>query len=184
MTYVALLGVLVFSFFFFLCSVVFLSFLFVSLFLDAPFIPTRKAVLETIDKALAINDKSVLYELGCGDGRVLEYCLANHSGAHGVGVEINFLPYILAKWRLRNSNGNVVFKNILTVNLQEATHIYLYLFPLIVEKVKKKIYTECKKGTRIVSCDFPFKDIEPDEVIEIKNSHRKLGKKLYVYTIK
>ena len=99
-------------------------------------------------------------------------------------MEANFIPFILAKITLRKSNSRVYIKNLLKTDLCNATHLYLYLFPEIMEKLWLKINHECKKGARVVSCDFEFKDIAPDETIILENTKYQLGKKLYVYIVK
>src|SRR5882672_3890423 len=95
--FLSLIFLIVF-FIIFLFSLCFLVFLFVSMFLDAPFLRTRKEILEQIFQALQLKDGSILYDLGCGDGRVLGYCASKDKGIHGVGVEKNFLPYFLARF--------------------------------------------------------------------------------------
>lgn len=167
-----------------LVGFVFVVFLFSTLILDAPFITTRSGLLFQINKALALQEGSVLYDLGCGDGKILKYCLRHSKGVRAVGIEQNVFPYILAKWNLRNSNAQVSFQNIFKADMSNATHIYLYLYPKVMNTLFPKILKECKSGTRIVSCDFYFSKLEPDEVIEIDYQNHKLGKKLYVYIVK
>jgi hypothetical protein len=167
-----------------LVGFIFVIFLFSTPLLDAPFVTTRSALLKEIKQALALKEGSVLYDLGCGDGKILKYCLEQSKGVRAVGVEQNVFPYLLAKWNLRKQNAEVLFKNIFNTDIRSATHIYLYLFPKMMERLLPKILKECKKGTRIVSCDFYFSKLEPDEIIHLDHKNHKLGKKLYVYVIK
>ena len=68
--------------------IVFVSLLFISnLFVKAPFVPTRKKILPAIEKALKIAGQSVVYDVGCGDGRVLAFCASLHPGAKFIGIE-------------------------------------------------------------------------------------------------
>ena len=167
-----------------LVAFIFTAFLATSICLDVPFITTRTALLQEINKALKLREDSVLYDLGCGNGKILNYCLDQNRTVCGVGVERNILPYLLAKIKLYKSNAVVRFENIFTTDIHDATHLYLYLYPGVVDRLLPKIQKECKKGTRIVSCDFQFSKMVPDEVITIKDSGQKLGKKLFVYVLK
>src|SRR5471032_1676962 len=68
------------------------------------YIPLPPHGVAAVVKALAlpVNASATLVDLGCGDGRVLEAALRQHPQAEGLGVEINPLVALLARWRLRN----------------------------------------------------------------------------------
>ena len=154
-----------------------------SFFTDAPYVPVKKRVIDKIIETLNLNENAVLYDLGCGDGRVLLEAIKKR-GVKAIGVEKNFIVYLFTKYITRKTSIKIICKDIDNVSIKDATHIYLYLFPKIMDKLKNKILLECQKGTRIVSCSFMFASILPDEVIELPQTKDRMCQKLYVYILK
>ena len=151
---------------------------------DAPYVPVADTALQEIIKALKLEPHSVLYDLGCGDGKVLLAALGEHPAVQTVGYEKNLIPYVIAKWTTRKTPIEVRFGNFMDSHLSEATHIYVYLFPRILTPLFIKLKRECRPGTRIVSCDYRPDGIEPDETITLPPSPTGLCKVLYVYVLK
>jgi hypothetical protein len=165
------------------CSI-FTVFLVSSVFTHAPFIPVKKSAVGEIIETLHLQPGSVLYDLGCGDARVLTAALLAHNDISAVGIEKNLIPYFFARWKTRKTKIEIQNKNFLKTDLRNATHIYIYLLPAVVHALFFKFQKECRPGTRIVSCDFYPQGITPDEIIDLPPSVNKLCKKLYVYVIK
>ncbi len=149
---------------------------------NAPFIPIHKNVLPEIVKALELSPGSVLYDLGCGDGRVLLEAKMTHPDIKIVGVERSWLPYILAKFSLRNDTQAIILRNnFFTVSVAPATHVFLYLFPTVMNELFPKLERELQPGSKVVTCDFSFANKEPIRVIELNRDRGTIGRKLYVY---
>lgn len=153
----------------------------------APFVPIPQKVVSPIVDALRIRDGSVVYDLGCGDARVLAESYTRHPRAQYKGLEVATLPLILSWLKLKSIKKphtiSVRRKDFFKENLSDATHIFVYLFPHVMDNLLPKFQKECKPGTRIVSCDFQFKDKVPIETIDLHRSPRVLGKYIYVYEI-
>ncbi len=66
-------------------------------------------------------------------------------------------------------------------DISDATHIFVYLFPRIIDDLFAKFEKELKPGTRVVSCDFPFSKRQPNQIIELLATKHQLNKKLYIY---
>ncbi len=151
---------------------------------DAPFVSVPSHMEEEIIKALELNNNSKLYDLGCGDARILLKAVQQYPKIKAVGVDMAFFPYLLAKFYTRRfKNIKIQRDNIFSTDISEATHVFLYLFPEVVTKLMPILKGQCKLGTRIVSCDFECTDQKPSEVILIKDSGQKRGKKLFVYVV-
>lgn len=154
-----------------------------SLFVDAPYVPVRSKTKQEIVKALKLSSGNVVYDLGCGDARVLLEANSSVKGIRMIGIEKNISVFLYAKWKVRNTPISIKYTDFNDISLEQATHIYMYLFPEIVEKIFLKIRKECSKGVRVVCCDFSLKDVIPDEVIELNAHKNQLCKRLYVYII-
>jgi len=150
---------------------------------DAPFVPVPSKVEDDVIKALELNSNNTLYDLGCGDARILLRAVKKHPDIKAVGIEVAFLPYLLAKFYTRNYQ-NIVIKreDIFKTDISSATHIFLYLYPAVINRLIENIRNQCKPSTRIVSCDFELENTTPDSIIELDSSKPR-GKRLCVYKI-
>lgn len=151
---------------------------------DAPFVSVPDNIENDIVKNLKLTTGSVLYDLGCGDARILKRALDSQPNMRAVGIEIAFLPYLLAKFFTRKYKQiEIKREDIFQTDIKDATHIFLYLYTPVVSKLINNIKDQCRPGTRIVSCDFEIQSCVPIEIIDLKNKRSRLGQKLLVYEI-
>ena len=150
---------------------------------DVPFISTRKRVVSQVIDALQLSESSILYDLWCGNGSILEHAVTKIKGVRGIGIENGIIPFLLAKIYTRKLSIEVIRDNFFKTNISPATHIYVYLFTDVLGKLAPKILQECKKGTRVVSCDYEISDWVPIKIIDTTKKGDKLARKLYVYEI-
>jgi len=148
----------------------------------APFVPIPQHMEEAILAHLELDADSVLYDLGCGDGRILLAATDRFPTITAVGIEKVLRPYLLARWKTRDSSVQILHTDFFSADLSKATHVFAYLFPRIPDKILKMMHTQCAPGTRFISCDFEATEYAPTEVIEV-NPTAPLGKRLFVYTI-
>lgn len=142
-------------------SVLVLLFGFVLLF-GAPYLPTRKKQTEAALDLLDLKKGETLYELGCGDGRVLK--LAARRGLQAVGYELNPLLVLIAwlhTYRYRKQ-VKVVWGNFWRADLSRADGVFVFLLDRFMDKLDKKLAREVRKPLKLVS--FAFKI--PDKKIE------------------
>lgn len=152
-----------------------------------PFISVPNKTLKDIEKALDIKDDSVVYDLGCGDGRVLFYLQKNNPKAKYIGIENSQFPFLLStvrNWFNKKYNKkNIIFlkKDIFDVDLSDATHVFTYLYPNLMDDMLPKLDQELKPKTRLVSASFHFTGKREIQEIDLKRGKYKLAKKIYVY---
>ncbi|MBI4155906.1 MAG: hypothetical protein HY507_01595 [Candidatus Zambryskibacteria bacterium] len=150
---------------------------------DAPFVPIPEETLEKIIENLKLDNNSILYDLGCGDARVLQKMVEKYPNIKSVGIEIAFVPYILARLKTRkNKNIQIKRQNIFSADVSDATHIFVYLYPEVMEKLMPMLEKKCWKGTLVISCDFEDKNRKPTEIIHL-DTLAKRGKRLIVYRL-
>lgn len=150
----------------------------------APYVPLPHESLPGIASALQVRPGMVVYDIGCGDGRVLRACCAREPEAIYKGVERAWYPYILA--RLCGKKPNITYKkgDAFAQSYADADRIVLYLLPKFVDRIAEKIAEDCKPGTRIVAVDFPITLWKPVRIIEQKNLPKQLrGTTLFLYEI-
>ena len=68
-----------------------------------------------------------------------------------------------------------------TANLSEATHLFTYLYPHVMDDLLPKLDKELKPGTRLVSISYKFTTRQPNVTIDLKRNPYKLARTLYIY---
>lgn len=145
-------------------------------FNSAPFLGSPPRIIREALKLADLKENEMLYDLGCGDGRVLIIGVQEFK-VKARGYELSFLRYLISKINILRhgfqKRAKVFFKNLYTADLNEADVIYLWLTPKSHIGLKEKFERELKIGSRIVvySSALPF--YEPDKTIEIKPSKKK-----------
>ena len=150
---------------------------------DVIFVPTPQSVVDAMLKLARVTKDDVVYDLGCGDGRIV-VTAAKQFGARGVGIDID-------PKRIQESNANAVSAGVTdrvkflntdifadSTNLSEATVVTLYLLPSLNVKLLPKLRRELKPGTRIVSNSFGMGEWEPEKTLEVD------GRTVYYWTMK
>jgi len=122
-----------------------------------PWVPTSNELIDSIAKIAMLKSSDVLYDLGCGDGRVIIE-LAKKYHVKCVGIEIRKdLADDALKSIERNGLRNwvrIIHGDMFRVPISEATVVYMYLLTSVNEKLKPKLESELKPYTRIVTLDF------------------------------
>lgn len=137
--------------------------------LDVIYIATPQDVVEKMLTMARVQRDSVVYDLGCGDGRALV------TAARGYGCRAR--GYDLDPRRVQESREEVLEagvgplvtveqRDIFTVDLQPADVIFLYLNPVVNRRLIPQLQS-LRPGARIVSHSFPIGDIKPDEVVKM-----------------
>lgn len=142
--------------------------------LDVPYVPTPDDIVEYMIRMAEISEKDVVYDLGCGDGRIV-ITACRKTGARGVGVDID--PERIAECRANakkaSVEGKVTFiqQDLFTVDFSEATVLALYLLPEINIKLRPRILNELQPGARIVSHNYSMGDWLPDTARHLDARH-------------
>ena len=137
---------------------------------DVPYVPTPQEVVDEMLKVAEVKKGDVLYDLGCGDGRIV-ITAAQKYGVRGVGIDID-------PQRIKESNENAqkagvtnrvkfLQQNLFEADLREATVVTLYLLPEINLKLLPKLLRELKPGSRIVSHAFDMGDWKPEKTTDV-----------------
>jgi len=146
----------------------------------APWVPTKgKDVGRMIDLAEIKNGDKV-YDLGCGDGRLV-FASAT-KGAKSVGVEIFILPYLYAKIKSFFVLGSKIkYGNFFRQDISDADVIFIFLMEKSYHKILDKFNRELKPGTRVVIYCWPINEWA-DKLI-IKSKPREIDLPIYSYKI-
>ena len=134
------------------------------LLLGAAWSPTSVRIVDRMLEMAEIVSGDIVYDLGSGDGRIVVEAARKYR-AKGVGIEVDPLRVI---WSIINVyimrlNGSVriVWGNIFHQDISDATIVTLFLWQRTNQKLTKKLLSELKPGTRVVSYIWTFDDWIP-----------------------
>lgn len=116
-------------------------------FSAAPWLPTRKKELKRMIELANIQPGDNVYDLGCGDGRLLVASKKIQPKSNVFGIELSLLPYIISKIRV---GGKVMFGNFFKKDLSNADVVFVFLMKRIYPELKVKLEKELKPGTRVI----------------------------------
>jgi SAM-dependent methyltransferase len=137
---------------------------------DVVFVPTPHEVVDKMLELAAVKKGDVVYDLGCGDGRIV-IAAAKKFGAKGVGYDID-------PTRIRESRANVKAagvedlvsikqQDIFSLDLSGADVITLFLLPRLNVKLIPQL-EKLKPGSRIVSHAFDMQGVKPKQVVHVR----------------
>lgn len=123
----------------------------------APFVPTPMEVVENMLELAEVKKTDVVYDLGCGDGRIV-VTAAEKYGARGVGVDYNIERINeareLAKEKKVEHLVKIIYQDVMKVDFSEATVVTLYLLESSNVLLQPNLEKYLKPGSRVVSHDF------------------------------
>jgi SAM-dependent methyltransferase len=137
---------------------------------DVIYVPTPYEVVEKMFELADIRPGEVVYDLGCGDGRI-PVMASKKFGVRSWGFDIN--P-VRVKESLENVAKNQIGKlvtikqqDIFELDLSKADVVTLYLLPRLNVKLIPQL-DKLKPGCRIVSHDFNMEGVRPKREINFR----------------
>jgi uncharacterized protein (TIGR03000 family) len=149
------------------------------------YVPTAQNIVDKMLEMAKVTDKDVVYDLGCGDGRIL-VTAAKKYGAKGIGIDID-------PERIKDSKANIAKEKVgklvevrqgdaLKVkDIAKATVVTLYMLPEFQEKLAPILKKELKPGTRVVAHDYSLPGWKEESTVMIDGPFREHT--LYLYRV-
>ena len=117
----------------------------------------EKSINMPINTSIADDKKDILYDLGSGDGRIIVMA-AKEFGAKSIGIEVDPLRMLLSRIAIKRykleQKVKVIRANFFNVSLEDASVVTLYQGHEINKKIRAKLASELRSGTRVVSYRF------------------------------
>lgn len=147
---------------------------------DVIYVPTPQEVVDAMLEVAKVGPDDVVYDLGCGDGRIVVTAAKKH-GAHGIGIDID-------PQRIKEATENVAAQGVgdkveireadlFETDLSQANVVTLYLLSSLNLKLRPKLWSELKVGSRVVSHAFDMGDWAPEQTLDVN------GRRVYFWTI-
>ncbi len=138
--------------------------------LDAPYVVTPYEVVEEMLLLAKIGPNDVVFDLGCGDGRIVIEA-ARRYGASGVGIDLDpaRIEEATAAARRAGVSDRVRFlvQDLFATDFSSASVVTLYLFPEMNARLRPKLQG-LRPGSRIVSHQFGIEGWAPDDGVQVR----------------
>ena len=133
---------------------------------EVPYVSTPDEVVAEMIKMAGVSKDDVIYDLGCGDGRIV-ITAVKETGCRGVGIDIDPI-------RIKESRENAIgagvadrvefiLSDLFEADISQATVVTLYLLSKVNLRLRPKLFRELAPGTRVVSHDFNMGQWDPEE---------------------
>jgi precorrin-6B methylase 2 len=123
----------------------------------APDFPTPLSVVDRMLALANVKATDVVYDLGCGDGRILINAVRNYH-CRAVGVELSRDIYDRTCQKIKTlglaDQITMIHGNALHTDLSPADVVTLYLMTSTNERLRPQMEHYLKPGARVVSHDF------------------------------
>jgi len=151
----------------------------------APYVPSPLSIVAEMLRLSGAGPGDIVYDLGCGDGRILFAAVKEFKVEKAVGFDLD--PEMVRGIEEKAAEDGVSSKvsairaNFMEVDLSPATLVTLYLTTSGNAKLRPKLEANLRTGARVVSHDFPIHGwvtVQPDGTPTVIGSHR-----VFVYRV-
>jgi len=134
--------------------------------LDVPYVPSKPEVVSEMLRMAKVTKDDLLYDLGCGDGRIV-ITAATLFGTRGVGIDIDPERIKESKENAAKAGISNLVKffeqDIFAADFREASVVSLYLLTSVNLRLRPKLLTQLRPGTRVVSHNYGMDTWKPDD---------------------
>jgi precorrin-6B methylase 2 len=147
---------------------------------DVHYEPTAPDVVEVMLRLANVKAGEVVYDLGCGDGRIV-IAAVQKFGGRGVCIDIDPQRITECEENARAAGvaDRIRFLNqdLFVTDVSDAAVVMLFLSPGLNLKLRPKLLRELKPGARIVSHWHDMGDWEPQQTVRVQSG----GRERFVY---
>ena len=151
---------------------------------DVIYAPTPPECVDKMLEMAGVTKDDVVYDLGCGDGRIVVAAAKNY-GCKAIGWEID--PKLVEESR-RNAEAAGVTNlveihegNIFDVDLSGCTVLAVYLLPELNVRLIPQI-EKMRPGSRVVSFLHSMPGVRPKQV-EVFRDKKEIDRSIYLWTV-
>lgn len=138
---------------------------------DVRFVATPPEVVDKMLEVGRITAKDVVYDLGCGDGRIV-LAAARRYGCRAVGIDID--PERIKECEASRGREPAEIRKLVsfakgdlfTADLRPATVVMLYLRPELNVRLLPQL-RKLRAGARVVSHNWDLRGVQPDAAFPV-----------------
>ncbi|HIQ24034.1 MAG TPA: methyltransferase domain-containing protein [Pyrodictium delaneyi] len=149
---------------------------------SVPWVPTRDDVIRSLVSILRPKRGDIIYDIGCGDGRVAVALAEAFPYVRVRCVELRSDLAERARQAVRKrglaDRVEVIEADFFKIPLEDADIVYMYLLTSVNQKLRPKLESELRPGAIVVSLDFPVPGWNPITTYELQRSWQRT---FYIY---
>jgi len=138
---------------------------------DVQYVPTPPEVITEMLNRANVGKDDIIYDLGCGDGRIVITAVEKFGAKKGVGIDIDAERIKESRENARKTTvgDRVAFlqQDLFDTDFSEATVVTLYLLPELNIRLRPALFRQLRPGDRIVSHAFDMEEWQPDKTVEV-----------------
>ncbi len=150
----------------------------------APYYPTPETIVDKMLKLGELKPGEKMFDLGSGDGRIVIMAAKKYK-ADSTGVEMDKDLVKQSNEGIQSSGiqktAHIINGDIFKQDYSSANLVTVYLLPMSNDKIRPMLEQQLKKGTRIVSHDFEFKDWKAEKIENVDDDGEGRSHTLYLY---
>jgi ubiquinone/menaquinone biosynthesis C-methylase UbiE len=152
--------------------------------IDVPYVPTHEKVVAAMLKLANVKEGDTVYDLGCGDGRIVIAAVKDFKAKRGLGIDydperLKDCEMSLAKAKLSDAQKKAItFKHgdvlkMTPEDFKDVDVVTMYLLPSVNDRLAPVLKKGLKPGARIVSHDFRIEGwpADKEEKVEADRTH-------------
>lgn len=137
----------------------------------APFAATPMSVVDEMLRLADVKPGDFVVDLGSGDGRLVLAAVGSFGARGGLGVDIDptLVEYSNRQAAKEGLAGRAQFleRDLFDTDVSNATVVTVYLLPIAMDRLQRKLAAELAPGTRVVSHDYPLRSWTPVRVMSL-----------------
>jgi SAM-dependent methyltransferase len=166
--------------------------------IEVVYVPTKPEVVRKMLELAAVKEGDTVYDLGCGDGRIVISAVKDFKAKRGLGIDYNPDRLKDCEKSVEQAGLSPEQKKALTFrqgdvlkmkpeDFKDVDVVTLYLYQSVNERLKPVLKAGLKPGARVVSNTFSMGQDWPPEKTERVKAKSDFGETeytVYLWTIK
>jgi SAM-dependent methyltransferase len=147
--------------------------------LDVPYEPSPPEVVQQMLQLANVGPDDVVYDLGCGDGRIVIEAAKRGARAVGIDLDPQRIREARANARAAGVEDRVEFRegDLFEADVTPATVVTLFLWPHVNMRLRPHLQSQLRPGARVVSYYHDMGDWKPRATVKAGRS------KVYLWVI-
>lgn len=129
-----------------------------TIFHGAVYMPTKHERVKDMVALADVKPGMRVADFGSGDGRIV--IAFARAGAKAHGYEIDPLFVVISRWKIRKAGladrATIHWKSFWSADVRNFDVVTLFGFDTFMEKLERKLRTEMRSGTRVISYVYTF----------------------------
>lgn len=152
----------------------------------APYVSSPIPAIDQMLDLAKLKPGETLYDLGCGDGRILmEAARRYHAKAVGVEISRRLAKEATENVKARNLQDKirVIHGDMMQIDLAPANVVTLYLSTTANESLRPNLERYLRPNTRVVSYDYPIPGWHTIQIAQTEPGSSGVSHTIYLYQI-